>query len=143
MKKLTKSSQLRNQYSFREAKHSQRYRIKKKNHYLEAHCPPKLPFHAFDICTFQGRVSSKMTGYQKHALIKNVFKPGQYFSFPVTERNFVFSWINKFPWLCYSRWEDGDYCLQRVLFAAKYPGKKLTNFFLNHIEIAGTHVNIP
>ena len=29
--------------------------------------------------------------------IKNVSKPDQYISFPVTERNFVFSWINKFP----------------------------------------------
>ena len=66
---------------------------------------------------------------QKYALIKNVFKPDQYFSFPVTERNFVFSWINTFTWLCYSRWEDGAYCLQCVLFGAIYPGKKLTFFF--------------
>ena len=31
--------------------------------------------------------------------------------------------------LCYSRWEDGGYCLQCVLFGATHPGKKLTNIF--------------
>ena len=33
--------------------------------------------------------------------IKNVFKPEQYFSFPVTERNFPFSKANTFFQLCY------------------------------------------
>ena len=75
----------------------------KKNHHSEAQDSSKLRLHAFDICTFQDRVSSKMTDYQKYALIKSVFKPDQYFSFPVTERNFAFSWIITFPWLCYSR----------------------------------------
>ena len=39
----------------------------------------KLPLHAFGICTFQDSVSSKMTDYQKYGVIKNVFKPDQYF----------------------------------------------------------------
>ena len=52
----------------------------KKNQHLEAQDYSKLPLHAFDICTFQDRVSSKMTDYQKYALIKSVFKPDQYFS---------------------------------------------------------------
>ena len=68
--------------------------------------------HAFDIYIFQDKVSSKMTGYQTYALIKNVFKPDQYVSFLATERNSVFSWINIFPWLSYSRWENGAYYLQ-------------------------------
>ena len=52
----------------------------KKNHHSEAQDSSKLRLHAFDICTFQDRVSSKMTDYQKYALIKSVFKPDQYFS---------------------------------------------------------------
>ena len=31
------------------------------------------------VLTFEDRVSSKMTAYQKYAVIKNVFKPDQYF----------------------------------------------------------------
>ena len=100
-----------------------------KNHHLKVHDSSKLPLHAADICTFQDRLSSKMRDYQKYALIKNFFKPDQYCSYRFTERNFVFSWINTFPWLCYSRIEDGAYCLQCVLFGTTYPGKKLPNFF--------------
>ena len=103
--------------------------LSKKNNHLEAQDSSKLLLHAFDICTFQERVNSKMTDYQKYGLIKNVFKPDQFFSFPVTKRNFVFSWTDTFPWLCHSRWEEGAYCLQCVLFGATYPDKKLTNFF--------------
>ena len=62
-----------------------------KNHHLEAQDSSMLSLHPYDICTFEDRVSSKMTDYQKYALIKNVFKPDQSFSFQVTERNFVFS----------------------------------------------------
>lgn len=36
-------------------------------------------------------VSSKMIFSQKYNSIKNVFKPGQYFPFPVTGQNVVFS----------------------------------------------------
>ena len=35
----------------------------KKNHHLEAEDSSKLPLRAFDFCTFQDRVSSKMTDY--------------------------------------------------------------------------------
>ena len=137
MKNLSNRNELRILVvKFQESVHSQRSKILsklqnqiKKITIYWVHDSSKLPLHAVDICTFQDRLSSKMRDYQKYALIKNFFKPDQYFSYRFTERNFVFSWINTFPWLCYSRIEDGAYCLQCALFGTTYPGKKLPNFF--------------
>ena len=33
-----------------------------------------------------------------------------------------FVWFEEFPWVCYSRWEDGAYCLLCVLFRHKVVG---------------------
>lgn len=62
-------------------------------------------------------------------LIKYFSEPDKSFSFPITERNFVFPWAKTFPGFSYSRWKDCDYCLQLVLFCAFCPGKNLTKFF--------------
>ena len=43
-------------------------------------------------------------------------KPDQYFSFPFPERNFVFSWKNTVPWICFSRWKNGAYCLMLIAY---------------------------
>ena len=47
--------------------------------------PPKLAFYALNIFTFWDTVN------KIYILIKKVFKSDQYFSVPVTERNFAFS----------------------------------------------------
>ena len=57
-------------------------------------------------------------------LIKNVFKPDSNFVFPKSNgRSFRYSWLNSFPWLCYSAVLDGAFCLPCVLFGDKLPNK--------------------
>ena len=56
--------------------------------------------------------------------ITNVTKPAQSFGFPKTNgRSFRFDWLQSFPWLCYSRSEDGAFCISCVLFGDKFPSK--------------------
>ena len=57
-----------------------------------------------------------------YSLINNVYKPSKNFDLPETERSFRFVWFEEFPWVCYSRWEDGAYCLPCVLFGHKVVG---------------------
>ena len=59
---------------------------------------------------------------QKFELINNVWRPGSTFLFPKTKesgrnRRFNSSWLQDFPWLVYSRYLDGAFCLPCVLFA--------------------------
>lgn len=59
---------------------------------------------------------------RKFELINNVWRPGSTFLFPKTKesgrnRRFNSSWLQDFPWLVYSRYLDGAFCLPCVLFA--------------------------
>ena len=57
---------------------------------LQAKHSQKLPFGAFNICTFWGRIS-KVTDSQKQIYLnKNVLKPDQYFPVQFGERDFAF-----------------------------------------------------
>ncbi|CAH3148962.1 unnamed protein product, partial [Pocillopora meandrina] len=59
---------------------------------------------------------------RKFELINNVWRPGSTFLFPKTKesdrnKRFNSSWLQDFPWLVYSRYLDGAFCLPCVLFA--------------------------
>ena len=65
---------------------------------------------------------NELTDVNKYDLIKNRFKPGTVFKFPVTNitnhnRSFQAHWLDTFNWLAYSPALDGAYCVPCVLFA--------------------------
>ena len=56
----------------------------------------------------------------KYNLLVNHFKPGADYSFPKTTsgRAFQYRWLVQFPWLAYSKQENGGFCLPCILFAS-------------------------
>ena len=58
----------------------------------------------------------------KFRFIENMWKPGELFDFPASvecsnsNRHFVWSWLKRFPWLAYSKYVDGAFCLPCVCF---------------------------
>ena len=61
----------------------------------------------------------KLSDKVKSHLIEHVYVPPQDFPFPVSKRKFRYEWLKLFPWLCYSKINDGAYCLPCVLFSNK------------------------
>ena len=54
--------------------------------------------------------------------ITDVYKPPKNLDFPETEWSFRIARLEELPWLYYSWWEDGAYCLSGVLFGHKVVG---------------------
>ena len=70
-----------------------------------------------DVASFVGtRVTN---ADQRYNLLNNLFKPCADYSFPkhTDGRSFQFQWLQRYPWLVYSRQENGGFCLPCVLFA--------------------------
>ena len=59
------------------------------------------------------------------SIITNVCKPPKHFDFPETKKAFRFVWFEEFPWICFSWWEDRNYCLPCVSSGHKDVGKSL------------------
>ena len=75
---------------------------------------------------------SDISDNELHSLMTNVYKPPKNFDIPENERSFRFAWFQEFQWVCYSRWEDGAYCLPCVLFGYKVVGSSsLENLYMN------------
>ena len=61
----------------------------------------------------------------KFKFIENVWKPGKLFDFPASVEcsnsnlQFVWSWLKRFPWLAYSKYVDGAFCLPCVCFGVQ------------------------
>ena len=68
---------------------------------------------------------SDTTDPEKCSPITKVCKPSKNFDSPEAVQLFMFVWFEEFPWVCYSWWEDGTYCLLCVLFGHKNVGKSL------------------
>ena len=56
--------------------------------------------------------------------LKNIWIPPQDFEFPLKlepgkSRKFLLSWLNDFPWLAYSKFSNGCFCVPCVFFAKK------------------------
>ena len=65
------------------------------------------------------------------SIITNVCKPPKHFDFPETEKAFRFVWFEEFPWICFSWWEDRNYCLPCVSSGHKDVGKSLKIYISN------------
>ena len=75
-----------------------------------------------------GLVFKEISSYSdqdKLKFIENVWKPGELFDFPSSvecsnsNRRFVWSWRKRFPWLAYSKYLDGEFCLPCVFFGVQ------------------------
>ena len=75
-----------------------------------------------------GLVFKEISSYSdqdKLKFIENAWKPGELFDFPVSvecsnsKRHFVWGWLKRFPWLAYSKFLDGAFCLPCVLFGVQ------------------------
>ena len=68
---------------------------------------------------------SSCSDQDKLKFIENVWKPGELFDFPASvecsnsNRHFVWSWLKRFPWLAYSKYLDGAFCLPCVFFGVQ------------------------
>ena len=89
---------------------------------------PGVSYHSCnEVANFVG--SRSLIAECKYNLLVNHFKPGADYSFPKcsSRRAFQYRWLMNFPWLAYSKQENGGFCLPCVLFASpeyhgSYPG---------------------
>ena len=70
-----------------------------------------------DVASYIG---ASIPADSKYQLLTNHFKPGVDYKFPksVSGRAFQYRWLQLYPWLVYSKQENGGYCLPCVLFAS-------------------------
>jgi len=84
----------------------------------------------FDIGVVFNDISTFDDG-KKLKFIKEIWKPDQSFEFMVTEesgkkkRKFRREWLRDFPWLAYSKYLDGAFCLPCVFFGSNSKVDKL------------------
>ena len=71
-----------------------------------------------EVASFVG--SRFLSADCKYNLLVNHFKPGADYSFPKSTSGcaFQYRWLVQFPWLAYSKQENGGFCLPCVLFAS-------------------------
>ena len=71
-----------------------------------------------EVASFVG--SRFLSADCKYNLLVNHFKPEADYSFPnsTSGRAFQYRWLVQFPWLAYSKHENGGFCLPCVLFAS-------------------------
>ena len=90
----------------------------------------------FDIGTVY-RVIASFTDAEKFRFIESVWKPDLLFEFPASketcgkQRKFRQEWLVKYPWLVYSKYLDGAFCLPCVCFGVECGknGAKLDKLF--------------
>ena len=80
----------------------------------------KVPDHVdkYDIGLY---VNRSLNDHEKLNILKNIWKPDQYFSFKtniITKRRFNHKWLDMYPWLRYSKFVNGVFCVYCVLFAS-------------------------
>ena len=89
----------------------------------------------YDIGLYYDRTDT-LTDREVYDLIDNVWKPPQDFSLPSSNefgksKKFSIAWFDIYPWLTYSKYYDGCFCLVCVLFGRKtgQSDNKLTNLY--------------
>lgn len=80
---------------------------------------PQMDVNPFDIRLFYQK--DKIPDAEKYSAFNNIWKPEPTFAFPVSmeagkNRSFLYSWLQKFPWLAYSESLDGALCKICVFF---------------------------
>ena len=91
----------------------------------------KSSMDSTEVC----RAVSKLTDGQRYKLLKEHYRPGTDFKFPKTSsngcyRSFQYRWLEKHPWLVYSKEADGGFC-------------KFCSLFSKNRESLGVLVNKP
>ena len=86
--------------------------------------PPKCPMLDNDSQTLPTNAaqvigSSSLNASSRYNLLTNHFKPSADYNLPkgASGRSVQYQWLQSFPWLVYSKQEDGSFCLPCVLFA--------------------------
>ena len=75
------------------------------------------------MADFAWTATRSLTADKKYDLLTSCFKPTASYSFPKTAgRSFQYQWLTQFPWLVYSRKENGGFCLPCLIFASGYRG---------------------
>lgn len=72
---------------------------------------------ANDIAEFHKR--DEVADHEKYQFINHHYSPDVNYKFrknSTTGRSFQHQWLVRYPWLNYSKQEDGGYCLPCVLF---------------------------
>lgn len=90
---------------------------------VEANCDGK---NTLDLGRYLNTPSEKIDSETKLKLLCNPWVPDASFQFPTSgKRNLKFQsqWLQKFPWLVYSKKNDGALCKYCVLFAKDTAGK--------------------
>lgn len=77
----------------------------------------------YDIGLVLGEIGN-YSPQDKMKFTESVWKPGELFDFPVSIENgkyrkFVSGWLQRFPWLAYSKYFDGAFCLPCVFFGVQ------------------------
>ena len=85
-----------------------------------------------DVARFVG--ASNLTLARRYSLLKSHFKPGIDYSFPkgASGRSFQFQWLQTFPWLAYSKEENGGYCIPCVLFTTPVYNRSELGVLVTH-----------
>lgn len=88
------------------------------NDHEEDPCPPrKRP--ATQVDDVADAAGSQMSSSDKYWILNTQLNPDVDYIFPKNNSGYSFQhqWLRQFPWLVYSRKEDGGYCLPCVLFS--------------------------
>ena len=75
----------------------------------------------WDIGRFYKKVDS-LNQEERKELLEKIWKPtqnGPYKSYSGKKRRFLVTWLEKYPWMCYSELLDGVFCLNCLLFCKK------------------------
>ena len=72
-----------------------------------------------DVANYIGK-SSQLSDADRYQLLVNHFKPSFMYKFPRSASgcSFQYSWFQQYPWLSYSKQENGGVCLLCILFAS-------------------------
>ena len=73
-------------------------------------------------CDEVSLVISQLTSAEKYTILTGHYRPNRSFKFPKLyhsgcNRSFQYHWLDKYPWLIYSKILDGGFCKYCVLFA--------------------------
>ena len=86
--------------------------------------------------------SATLTDAERYDLLKNHWKPDKSFEFPCSQegsskRKFNFNLLTRFPWLAYSKFVDGCFCVPCLLFGMRsgHNSGKLSKLFTEPLTL--------
>lgn len=72
-----------------------------------------------DVANYRDK-SQQLSDADRYQLLVNHFRPSAIYKFPKSAngRSFQYSWLLRYPWLCYSQQKNSGLCFPCVLFAS-------------------------